>query len=462
LLVNVHHVHFLARKVVSLTARYLHISKGGTVLSLNFKTVRDIELKNKRVLLRADFNVPLENGRITSDYRIARSLPTIKYILDHGAAGLVIIAHLGRPKNKNDKDCSLASVVERLEQLLGRSVEFASDCIGPEVRQFAQSYKLVMFENLRFHPAEEANDEDFAKQIVQAAAADIFVQDGFGVVHRAHASTSAITKLLPSVGGLLLEQEVETIESLMANPPRPFTAVVGGVKVSDKIDVLERFIEKADCVAVGGALANNFLHAEKIPLGKSLVDKEDFHLASELLAKARRAERERNFQFMVPVDGVASTDIGGKAKTRVIDFAADTLADIQSYPAKPPRPSFHIGHNEMLLDIGPISASRIAGAVGLSQAVVWAGTLGVTETPGLAGAAAPFAHGTKMVVEAVIGSSNRHKNKAFSLVGGGDTVAYVESQKLTKDFSFVSTGGSASLELMAGHNLPGIDSLAKK
>ena len=429
------------------------------------KTVRDVELRGKRVLLRADYNVPINDGKIADDYRLRQSLLTIDYILKQSPEQLVIISHLGRPKSAADKECSLFPVAKRLADLLGQKVDFMPECVGQKTSDELRSLppgRISLLENLRFHPEEEKNDKDFAKEIVETTAADVFVQDGFGVVHRAHASTEAITHLLPSVAGLLLETEVETINKVMNSPERPLTAVIGGAKISDKIDVLNRFLEIADCVAIGGALANNFLHVQKFDTGQSLVEPETYAIAKEVIAKARRIERERQFNFIIPVDVVVSTDASGRARTRIVDLAAHTVADIEAYPKKPQARAYTLLAGEKIFDIGPISAGVIAGAVSLSKTVIWSGPLGVAETHGIAGAAAPFGHGTKLVVDAMISSSNSHANKPFSVVGGGDTVSYVENQGLVQDFNHVSTGGSASLELMAGNKLPGVEALENK
>jgi len=416
------------------------------------------------VLLRADYNVPIKDGRITDDYRIRQSLPTIHYILEKNAR-LIIMSHLGRPTGPDDKANSLAPVAKRLSKLLNKSVQFAADCVGDTVKQASQNLgqgEVLLLENLRFHPEEEKNDVNFARSVVAATGAEIFVQDGFGVVHRAHASTEAIAKLLPAVAGFLLAKEVDTITRVMEDPARPLVAVVGGAKISDKIDILNRLIDIADCVAVAGAMANNFLVVEGHKLGKSLVEKNALSEAKRILAKARQAEKRRNFNFLLPVDVVVSTDINGQKPTRLVDIDSNALADIESYPKKPKRRSFTVKADELVLDIGPMSAYQVAGAVRMAGTVIWNGTCGVTETKGMAGAAAPFSHATRIVVEAMIGPTNRHGNKPFTLVGGGDTVGYVEQEKLLGDFSHVSTGGGASLELMGGHHLPGVDVLWNK
>lgn len=431
----------------------------GTQLKFKKKTIKDVTLAGKRILLRADYNVPVKDNRVVDDYRIHQSLPTIEYILKQKPAALIIISHLGRPGGKLNADFSLLPVVKRLSQLLGIPVGFGMDCIG---KQAKTTGRVTLLENLRFHPEEKKNDPKFAKAIVEATGAEIFVQDGFGVVHRAHASTDAITKLLPSVAGLLLEKEVEVINQTMAQPERPFVVVVGGAKISDKIEVLGKFIEVADGVAVGGALANNFLAAAGIKIGKSLVEKDLVPQAEDILRRAKAEEKKRDFNFLLPVDAVVSRSMDGRLPTRLVDLTSNTLADIQAYPKKPAASALVVAADESILDIGPLSAAMIGGAVKMAKTVIFGGTLGVTETKGIAGAQAPFAHGTRTVVEAVIGSSNNHKNKPFSIVGGGDTVAYVESENLVEDFNHVSTGGSASLDLMAGKSLPGIEALENK
>lgn len=433
--------------------------------SFNKKTVKDINLTGKRVLLRADYNVPDIAGKITDDFRIKQSAATIEYILEHKPKGLVIISHLGRPTNAFDKSCSLAPVAKHLSQILGKKVQFVYDCVGDEVKEIASRLNggdILLLENLRFHAGEKKNDPEFARKLVISTGAEVFVQDGFGVVHRSHASTSAITKLLPAVAGLLLEKEVKTINKVISRPERPLLAVVGGVKISDKIEALERLIELADCVAVGGALANNFLKNEGYHIGKSLYDKADLEIAEDILDKARRKSKKQPFIFILPTDVVVSRSVDGRAPTRVVDLANHALADIEAYPKIPTYRSYSISEDEAIYDIGPMSASHITGVIDLVKTVIWSGTLGVTETKGLAGAHAPFAHGTRLIVEAIIGPHNKHPAKPFSLVGGGDTVGYVEAEGLIDDFDHVSTGGSATLDLIAGKKLPGVEALQDK
>lgn len=435
-------------------------------VGFNKKTIQQWDLSGKRVLLRADYNVPVKEGQITDDYRIKQSLPTIKYILEQPGTSLVIISHLGRPEGQANPDYSLFPVAKSLTELAGSPVQFATDCIGESAKKVCANLKpgeVAVLENLRFHPEEEKNDEDFARALIETSGAEIFVQDGFGVVHRAHSSTDAIARqTIPGVAGLLLEKEVDTITRVMESPQKPLVAVVGGAKISDKIEILNRLIDMADLVAVGGAMANDFLLAEGIAVGKSLVDKESVDEAKTILAKARAAEKERNFNFLLPMDAVVSLSADGTKPTRLVDLSSNSIADIDSYPGKPPTEKFTVGTEEMILDIGPLSAYQIAGAIKLANTVVWNGTMGVTEAKGLAGGHAPFSHATKIIVEAMIGASNRHKNKAFTLIGGGDTVGYVQQEGLVDDFGHVSTGGGASLELMSGHTLPGVEVLWNK
>ncbi|HSX37108.1 MAG TPA: phosphoglycerate kinase [Patescibacteria group bacterium] len=423
------------------------------------QTIRDIDLSGKTVLLRADYNVPVEDGKITDDYRVQQSLPTIKYLLDKNVK-LVICSHLGRPTGPDDTGSSLFPIAKRLKHLLGKDVEFAPDCVGERAEKAAKSLRpgqVLLLENLRFHPEEEKNDDGFAKQL--ASLADVFVQDGFGVVHRAHASTDAITKYLPSVAGLLLEKEVDTITDVMEKPERPLMAIIGGAKIADKIDLLHRFIEIADFVAVGGAMANTFLAAEGIDVAGSLYDKADLPVAKDIMRKARSEGKKRRFIFAIPRDGVVAHKMDKMASTRIVDWSAHVVADIENYPHRPPARASHILWQERILDIGPFSGSFIAGGVQLANTVVWNGTMGVTETAGLQGPIGPYAHGTELVVDALLGQFG---HKPFTLVGGGDTVGYIEGRGLVQAFGHVSTGGGASLELMAGRKLPGVEALLDK
>jgi 3-phosphoglycerate kinase len=423
------------------------------------ETINDIDLDGKTVLLRADYNVPIEDGKITSDYRIEQSLPTIHALLKRNVK-LIICSHHGRPNGPGDMSDSLFPVAKRLSQILDKPVEFATDCVGEPATKAAAGLKhgqVLLLENLRFHPEEKANDDAFAKQL--ASLADVLVQDAFGVSHRADASLDAITHYLPSVAGLLLEKEVDTITKAMEQPDKPMIAIIGGAKITDKIDVINRFIDIADLVAVGGAMANTFLAAQGIDVAASLYDKSDLALAKDLLRKAADETKKRPFVFAIPHDVVVAKSIDKTAPTRIVELTTHTMADIENYPKRPPAGASQLQATEMILDIGPFSASLIAGAVQLARTVIWSGTMGVTETASLQGPIGPFAHGTQTVIEALIGDFG---NKPFVVVGGGDTVGYVESRKLVDCFGHVSTGGGASLELMAGRRLPAVEALLDK
>ncbi len=425
-------------------------------LVFNKKTIRDIDLAGKTVLVRVDYNVPLIHGLISDDYRIQKSLPTIQYLLDNHCK-VVLCSHLGRPTGPEDKSCSLAVVAKRLDELLGKHVDFVTDCVSDEAKQKIaklEHRQILLLENLRFYKEEEANDEEFAKRLAEGA--EIFVQDGFGVVHRAHASTDAITHYLPSVAGLLIENEVSTINSAMENPARPLMAIIGGAKISDKIEMLRRFIDIADVVAVGGAMANTFLLANGYDTGKSLADKDDVPLAREIIDKAKEKAKNGNFVFYLPQDGVVSEDIKAGTKTRLVDWGTHSIADIESYPKRPPHSASTVGHNEKILDIGPFSGAFIAGSMQLANTVIWNGAMGVTEVDGVQHKVGPFSHGTELVVEAMLGQFG---HKPYTLVGGGDTVGYIEDRKFVDMFDHVSTGGGASMELMSGKSLPGVDAL---
>lgn len=424
------------------------------------KTIQDIDLRGKRVLMRADYNVPVaDDGSITDDYRIQQSVATIKALLDQDVK-LIICSHLGRPEGPGDKKCSLRPIAKRLSELLDQDVQFADDCVGPVAEKAVaalQPKQVLLLENLRFHKEEEENSDDFAAQL--ATLADVFVQDGFGVVHRAHASTDAITRKLPSVAGLLLEKEVATITQIMGAPERPLMAIIGGAKISDKIDVLNRFIEIADFIAIGGAMANTFLAAEGIDISKSKYEPNDVPVAKDILTKAREKAKKERFIFYVPQDGVVASKLDKTARTRIVDWDANVIAEVESYPKQPSEASRTIAEDEMILDIGPFSGAFIAGGIQLANTVVWNGTMGVTETPAVNGPIGPFAQGTELIIDALLGD---YGHRPFSFVGGGDTVGYVEQRKLTGAFNHVSTGGGASLELMAGRPLPGVIALQDK
>lgn len=422
------------------------------------KTIKDIDLNGKIVLLRADYNVPLEDGTISDDYRIQKSLPTIQYLLDQNCK-IVVCSHLGRPEGPAP-ELSLKPVAQRLGQLLDKAVQFTGDTIGQEVKQQIEQLQpgdILLLENLRFYKEEEDNDDGFARELAQGV--DVFVQDAFGVVHRKHASTDAITRHVTSVAGLLVEQEVDTIAKVMDTPERPLFALIGGAKISDKIDMLHRFIDLADVVAVGGAMANTFLLAQDTPIGKSLAQPDEVGLAKEIIEKARIKAAAGKFIFYIPQDGVVAHKIDNKAPTRIVDWGTHAIAEIESYPKYPPKESSEVASDEQILDIGPFSGAFIAGSMQLANTVIWNGAMGVTETDGLLTKTGPYSHGTELVVEAMLGQFG-HKPK--TIVGGGDTVGYIEEQNLVACFDHVSTGGGASMELMSGNTLPGVEALQNR
>jgi len=423
------------------------------------QTIKDIDLNQKVILLRADYNVPLKDDQISDDYRIKASLPTLKYLIDHHAK-VIICSHLGRPNGKKDSQFSLFPVAKRLQELLGQNIEFVADCLGEEVQKAVERLdfgQVLLLENLRFYPQEEENNSEFAEQL--ASLADIFVQDGFGVVHRAHASTEAITHYLPSYAGLLLEKEVETIENVMNNPRKPLMAVIGGAKIADKIDILHRFIEIADYIAIGGAMANTFLASQGYDVGKSLYDKKELSVAHDIIRKAGLQAKKRPFVFILPFDVVVSDAIDNKLPTRVVDLKTQSFSAIKNYPRRPPLKDVKVLNNDIILDIGPFSGAFIAGAMQSCQTIIWNGTMGVTEVSSLIGSVGPFSHGTELVIEAMTGE---FFTTPFSVVGGGDTVGYLAERHLINHFDHVSTGGGASLELMGGRKLPGVEALLNR
>lgn len=429
-------------------------------MSFSKKTIRDIDLQGKRVLVRVDYNVPLEDdGSIADDYRIEKSLPTIRYLLDQNCK-IILCSHLGRPEGKRDAKYSLKQCSVRLSELLGKPIGFANDCVGGDSKSKVENLRngeILMLENVRFYPGEESNDESFAHEL--AGYADVFVQDAFGVVHHGASSVSEVPKLIPGVAGLLLENEVDTITNVMENPERPLMAVIGGSKIEDKIDVLNRFVDIADFVAVGGAMASTFLLAEGISIGKSKTDHSEVPLAKEIIEKAKNKAAQQQFVFYMPQDGVVSKAMDGSAPTRIVDWDAHVIANIEAYPRRPERGAGEVAEDEMILDVGPFSGAFIAGGMQLANTVIWNGALGVTEAEGKQGPIGPFAHGTELLVEAMLGQFG---HKPFTVLGGGDTVGYIEDRKLTEKFGHVSTGGGASMELMSGKKLPGVEALQDK
>ena len=425
------------------------------------KTLLQADAAGKTVLVRAEFDVPInEYGIITDDYRIRKTLPTIEHLRGLGAK-IVLVSHLGRPKGTHDAHLSLAPVAQRLSDLLHHQVRFVDDCIG-EKRDAAvkalQPGDVLLLENVRYYKEEEQNDAEFAKNLSKNC--DLFVQECFGVAHRSHASIVGIPAILPSYAGFLLTKEVTTITDALESPNRPLAVVIGGAKISDKIEVLKKVVEIADYVAVVGAMANTFLLAEGVQVGSSLVEKNAISLAKEILAIAYAKMQKQRFTFYLPQDVVVAKGADNTFATRVVDIAHHTWADISAYPKKPTKASYTVAADELILDIGPMTASAIKGALSQAQTVIWNGTAGVTEVVGLHGSAAPFSHGTRIITEALIGDRAGDKNVPFTIVGGGDTVGYVESiSGLREQLGHVSTGGGASLELLAGRQLPGVAAL---
>lgn len=427
------------------------------------KTVRDIDVRGKRVILHGEFDAPLsdDGSTVTSDYRVASAIPTIKYLQEQECK-IILISKLGRPEGKVNPKMSLKPVAACLSGLVGQEVQFVSDCVGEEVKKTAEALQpggMMMLENLRFHAEEEENSDDFARQIVADTGGEIFVQDCFALAHRKEAGTDAITRCLPSVAGLHLEREVLTITQVMDNPNRPLAAIVGGAKIADKIDVLNRLIEIADFVAIGGAMANTFYAAKGMKIGKSKYDADELELAREIMERAAEKAKNGHFSFFLPHDGIVVKKLDKTEPTRLVDWDATLISEVQMYPKTPPAETHTIADDEMIVDVGPLSASFIAGGVQLAQTVIWNGTLGVTETPALNGPVGPYAHGTELLIDALTGGFGA---KPFTLVGGGDTAGYIEQRQLTGAFNHVSTGGGASLELMAGRPLPAVDALQNK
>lgn len=427
------------------------------------KTVKDVDIDGKTILMHGELDAPLnsEGTEVTSDFRIKASVPTIKYLQKHGCK-IVLISKLGRPDGKVDPKQSLKPVADRLSDLLDDEVVFVNDCVGEEVKNATsqmQPGQVVVLENLRFHPEEEEDDATFAQRMADDTGAEVFVQDCFALSHRKEAGNTAITKCLPAVAGLHLEKEVVGLLEVMENPKRPLMALIGGAKISDKIELINRFIDIADIVAIGGAMANTFVLAEGVEVGKSKVEKDNIETAKEIMAKARKKAKNGSFVFYVPQDGVTSTSLEPTAKTRIVDWGTHAIADIENYPKVPPKEASLVGEDEMILDIGPFSAAFIAGSMQLAGTVIWNGTMGVTEVKSLQTATGPFSHGTESVVEAMLGQFGY---RPYTVVGGGDTVGYVTGRGLEDHFNHVSAGGGAGMDLMSGKSLPAVEALLDK
>ncbi len=388
------------------------------------KTVRDLDVAGKKVLVRVDFNVPLnDKGEITDDTRITASLPTIQYLLEQKAA-VILMAHLGRPKGQVKPELSLAPVAKHLGKLLGKKILFAPDCVGEVAQAAASKLKpghILLLENLRFHKEEEKNDMDFAEKL--ASLADLYVNDGFGVSHRAHASVEGVTHFLPAAAGFLLEKEIQYVGQAVTNPLHPFVAIIGGAKVSDKIGVISNLLDKVDTLLIGGGMANTFLAAQGYKMGKSLVEEDKLDLAKELLAKAKK----NKVNMLLPTDLVMAAAFAPDA-----EHVTEKVKNLnQAY---------------MALDIGAETSKAYAEALADAKMIVWNGPMGVFEMDA-------FCKGTEAVAKAVA------KSRATSIVGGGDSVAAIEKLGLAKRITHISTGGGASLEYLEGKVLPGVAAL---
>ncbi|CAH1215588.1 Phosphoglycerate kinase [Paenibacillus plantiphilus] len=393
---------------------------------MNKKSVRDVEVSGKRVFVRVDFNVPLENGAITDDTRIRETLPTIKYLIENGAK-VILASHMGRPNGQVVEELRLTPAANRLSDLLGKPVVKANESIGEAVQAQVAALNngdVLLLENVRFNAGEEKNDAELAKAF--AGLADLFVNDAFGAAHRAHASTEGIAHHLPAVSGLLVEKELDVLGKALLNPERPFTAIVGGSKVKDKIDVINKMIEIADNIIIGGGLSYTFFKAQGHEIGQSLVDNEKLDLALGFIEKAKKLGKN----FLLPVDIVVSDDFSAKANTQIVDISG-IPADWEG------------------IDIGPKTREIYADVIKNSKLVVWNGPMGVFEIE-------PFSHGTQAVARACAETSG------YTVIGGGDSAAAAEKFGLADKMDHISTGGGASLEFMEGKALPGVVALNDK
>jgi phosphoglycerate kinase len=390
---------------------------------MNKKTVKDIDLKGKRVLMRVDFNVPMADGKVTDDKRIKAALPTINYVLEQGAS-LLLMSHLGRPKGGPDPEFSLKAASEALAALLGKPVQMAPDCVGPEVEAMAKALKpgdVLMLENTRFHKGEEKNDLELAKQM--AVLGDVYVNDAFGSAHRAHSSTEGITHFLPAVSGFLMEQELEYLGRAVANPEHPYIAILGGAKISDKILVVETLASNCDKLIIGGGMANTFLTAQGLNMQDSLVETESLETAKTLLAKL-------GDKLILPVDAIIADKFDAEANTQTVD--------VDKIPA-----------GWRMLDVGPKTLELYKTSLSGVKLVVWNGPVGVFEMP-------KFAEGTFALARMLAESG------AITVIGGGDSASAVKKAGVAKQMTHVSTGGGASLEFLEGKELPGVAALLDK
>ncbi|MCP1145813.1 phosphoglycerate kinase [Lysinibacillus endophyticus] len=390
------------------------------------KTMKDVDVKGKRVFVRVDFNVPMENGEITDDTRIRAALPTIKELVNAGAK-VILASHLGRPKGEVKEEMRLTAVGVRLSELIGQPVTKLDESIGETVEATVAEMKdgdIVLLENVRFHKGEEKNDEELAKAF--AKLADIYVNDAFGAAHRAHATTEGIAKYVPAVSGLLMERELDVLGKALSNPERPFTAIIGGAKVKDKIGVIESLLDKVDHLIIGGGLSFTFVKAQGHSIGKSLLEEDKIELARGFIERAK----EKGVQLHMPVDAVVANEFSKDAETKVVDIN-------------------EIPEEWMGLDIGPKTAEKYADVIKQSKLIIWNGPMGVFEME-------PFANGTKTVANAMA------ETEGYTVIGGGDSAAAVEKFDVADKMDHISTGGGASLELMEGKELPGIVALNDK
>ncbi|TKH06767.1 phosphoglycerate kinase [Peribacillus simplex] len=394
---------------------------------MNKKSIRDIELKGKRVFCRVDFNVPMQDGKISDDTRIRAALPTISYLTEQGAK-VILASHLGRPKGQVVEELRLAPVAERLSELSGKDVQKAEEAYGETVQSIIdnmQDGEILLLENVRFYPGEEKNDQELAKSF--AALADVYVNDAFGAAHRAHASTEGIAHHLPAVAGLLMEKELSVLGKALSNPERPFTAIIGGAKVKDKIGVIENLLEKVDHLIIGGGLGYTFIKAQGHEIGNSLLEEDKIELAKSFIESAK----EKGVKLHLPIDAVVTAEFSPDAETANVD--------IDSIP-----------NDKMALDIGPKTSELFADVIKSSKLVIWNGPMGVFEFD-------KFANGTKTVARALAEAKD-----TYSIVGGGDSAAAAEKFGLAEKMSHISTGGGASLEFMEGKELPGVVALNDK
>jgi phosphoglycerate kinase len=392
-------------------------------------SIRDLDLRGKKVFIRVDFNVPIKNGTIGDDTRIRAALPTISYALDQGAT-VILASHLGRPKGKVAPEYSLKPVAGRLSDLVGRPVVFASDCIGDEAKKAVATAQagshVVLFENLRFHPEEEKNDPVFAGQLAEIA--DLYVNDAFGAAHRAHASVDAIVRTIgEGAAGFLMEKELQYLGHAIEQPTRPFVAILGGAKVSDKIEVIENLLSKVDALIIGGAMTYTFFKAQRLPVGKSLVEDDRLQSATDVIARAK----SRGVRLELPIDHVVAPKLEAGAPTAVLDVSDPAIGD------------------RMGLDIGPKTAAKYGSVIAGAKTVVWNGPMGVFEIP-------EFAKGTETVAKAVASVNGT------TIVGGGDSIAAINKMGVADKITHISTGGGASLEFLGGRVLPGVAALSEK